>query len=176
MASCGAGVTANEPDQPSSTRSPLLDRKAHRPSWAAEKRAFQTLPYGLLSLTWIDGMALIHRKLEATLEALGLEPIEVEPGQPFDPLVHAAITREAHGDLEEGQVIAEVQRGYRLGERLLRPTLVRVSSGPAEKADLETSADETASVDETASADAASSPDESASLDAAASEEETGSS
>jgi molecular chaperone GrpE len=115
------------------------------------ERAFQTLPYGLLSLTWIDGVALIHRKLEATLQATGLEPIEVEPGQSFDPLVHAAISREVHEDLEEGQVIAEVQRGYKLGERLLRPTLVRVSSGPAQKTDGERSANGTASADTAAS-------------------------
>jgi len=97
------------------------------------ERAFQTLPYGLLSLTWIDGIVLIHRKLEAALQAEGLTPIEVKPGQPFDPLVHEAITREPHEEFEEGQVIAEVQRGYKLGEQVLRPTLVRVSSGPPEK-------------------------------------------
>lgn len=97
------------------------------------ERAFQTLPYGLLSLTWIDGIALIHRKLEAALQAEGLTPIEVKPGQPFDPLVHEAITREPHEEFEEGQVIAEVQKGYKLGEQVLRPTLVRVSSGPPEK-------------------------------------------
>ncbi len=96
------------------------------------ERAFQTLPFGLLSLTWMDGIALIHRKLEAALQAEGLALIEVEPGQPFDPLVHEAVTHEPREDFEEGQVIAEVQRGYKLSERVLRPTLVRVSSGPPE--------------------------------------------
>ena len=98
------------------------------------ERAFQTLPSHLLSLTWIDGPALIHRKLEAALQAEGLTPIAVEPGQPFDPLLHEAVTRETHEDFEEGQVIAELQKGYKLGHRVLRPTLVRVSSGPPEKA------------------------------------------
>ena len=93
-------------------------------------RAFETLPYGLVSLTWIDGISLIHRKLEAALQAEGLAAVELEPGQTFDPLVHEAITREPHGEFEEGQVIAEVQKGYKLGDRVLRPTLVRVSSGP----------------------------------------------
>jgi len=102
------------------------------------ERAFQTLPSSLLSLTWIDGIALIHRKLEATLQAEGLTPIVAEPGQPFDPLVHEAVTRETHEHFEEGQVIAEVQKGYKLGERVLRPTLFRVSSGPPEKAKEET--------------------------------------
>jgi len=97
------------------------------------ERAFSTLPPGLMGLTWIDGVALIHRKLEAALEAEGLTVIGVEPGQFFDPLVHEAVTRESHDTFDEGQVIAEVQRGYKLGELLLRPSLVRVSSGPAEQ-------------------------------------------
>jgi len=68
--------------------------------------------------------------------------VEVEPGQPFNPLLHEAITREVHEDFEEGQVIAEVQKGYKLGERLLRPTLVRVSSGPPESEDVVEEEDE----------------------------------
>jgi molecular chaperone GrpE len=106
------------------------------------ERAFQTLPYGLLSLTWIDGVSLVHRKLEATLQAEGLAPVEVESGQPFDPQLHEAITREVHEDFEEGQVVAEVQKGYKLGERLLRPTLVRVSSGPPVKEEVVVEEDE----------------------------------
>jgi molecular chaperone GrpE len=97
------------------------------------ERAFQTLPYGLLPLTWVDGIALIHRKLEAALQAEGLVLIEVEPGQPFDPLLHGAVTHEPHEDFEAGQVIAEVQKGYKLGARVLRPTLVRVSSGASKQ-------------------------------------------
>ena len=81
---------------------------------------------GYSVLTAADGEA----GLEAALEAEGLAPIAVEPGQPFDPLVHEAITREVHEDFEEDQVIAEVQKGYKLGERVLRPTLVRFSGGP----------------------------------------------
>jgi len=107
------------------------------------ERAFATLPPALLSLSWIDGIALIHRRLEAALQAEGLTPIEVQPGESFDPLLHEAITHEAHEDFEEGQVIAEVQRGYKLGDRMLRPTLVRVSSGPPEKEAAEKTAEET---------------------------------
>ena len=105
------------------------------------ERAFHTLPYGLMSLTWIDGIALIKRKLEAALEAEGLSSVAVEPGQAFDPLLQQAITREEHVDFEDGQVIAEVQKGYMLGDRLLRPTLVRVSSGPPSEAAKETLGD-----------------------------------
>lgn len=92
------------------------------------ERAFQTLPSNLLSLTWIDGVALIYRKLQAMLEAEGLTLIETE-GQSFDPLVHEAVTYEESAEHEEGQIIGEVQRGYKLGDRVLRPALVRVAKG-----------------------------------------------
>ena len=92
-------------------------------------RAFQTLPPGLRNLTWIDGVFLIHRKLLAILENEGLTHIEAE-GQLFDPSIHEAVTHEPSTEYEEGQVIGEVQKGYKLGERVLRPSLVRVSAGP----------------------------------------------
>ena len=92
------------------------------------ERAFQTLPSNLLSLTWIDGVALIYRRLQAILDGEGLTPMETE-GQSFDPLVHEAVTYEESDDHEEGQIIGEVQRGYKLGDRVLRPALVRVAKG-----------------------------------------------
>jgi len=92
------------------------------------ERAFQTLPSNLLSLTWIDGVALIYRKLQAVLGGEGLILIETE-GQSFDPLLHEAITYEESAEHEEGQIIGEVQRGYKLGDRVLRPALVRVAKG-----------------------------------------------
>ena len=99
------------------------------------ERAFQTLPKSLLSFTWIDGIALIYRRLQAILEAEGLSVIETE-GQDFDPLLHEAVTYEESNDYEEGQIIGEVQKGYRLGDRVLRPALVRVAKGrPASKAE-----------------------------------------
>jgi molecular chaperone GrpE len=99
------------------------------------ERAFQTLPSNLLSLTWIDGIVLIYRKLQAILEAEGLTLMETE-GQSFDPLVHEAITYEESAEHQEGQIIGEVQKGYKLGERILRPALVRVAKGkPTPKAE-----------------------------------------
>lgn len=92
------------------------------------ERAFQTLPPGLSSLTWIDGIFLIYRKLLAILEAEGLTPIETQ-GQVFDPSVHEAVTHEPSTEYEEGHIIGEVQKGYKLGDRVLRPSLVRVSAG-----------------------------------------------
>ena len=92
------------------------------------ERAFQTLPRNLLSLTWIDGVALIYRRLQAILDGEGLTPMETE-GQSFDPLVHEAVTYEESAEHQEGQIIGEVQKGYNLGDRVLRPALVRVAKG-----------------------------------------------
>ena len=92
------------------------------------ERAFQTLPRNLLSLTWIDGVALIYRRLQAILDGEGLAPMETE-GQSFDPLVHEAVTYEESAEHQEGQIIGEVQKGYNLGDRVLRPALVRVAKG-----------------------------------------------
>jgi len=90
------------------------------------ERAVQTLPPGLQSLTWVEGVFLIKRKLEVILEAEGLKPIETA-GKFFDPLYHEAVTYEDVPGYEDGQIIGEVQRGYMLGDRVIRPALVRVA-------------------------------------------------
>jgi len=90
------------------------------------ERAVQTLPPGLQSLTWVEGIFLIKRKLEVILEAEGLKPIETA-GKFFDPLYHEAVTYEDVPGYEDGQIIGEVQRGYTLGDRVIRPALVRVA-------------------------------------------------
>jgi molecular chaperone GrpE len=92
------------------------------------QRAFRTVPDNLRGLTWMDGVALIYRRLQAILEAEGLTLMETE-GQSFDPLLHEAVTYEESEEHEEGQIIGEVQRGYKLGDRVLRPALVRVAKG-----------------------------------------------
>jgi molecular chaperone GrpE len=94
------------------------------------ERAVQTLPPGLQTLTWVDGIFLIKRKLEAILEMEGVRPIETA-GKSFDPLYHEAVTYEEASNYEDGQIIGEVQRGYMLGDRVLRPALVRVARAPA---------------------------------------------
>lgn len=93
-------------------------------------RAFQTVPEGLNELTWVDGMRLIARKLQASLEAEGLQPIEAV-GLPFDPNVHEAVIHEETDKVDEGIVIAELQKGYKLNDRVLRPSLVKVAKKKA---------------------------------------------
>lgn len=75
---------------------------------------------------WVSGFALIQRKLNNTLLSEGLSIIETE-GQNFDPTLHEAITHEAAEGYQTNQIIGEVRKGYKLGERVLRPALVRVA-------------------------------------------------
>jgi molecular chaperone GrpE len=74
---------------------------------------------------FVSGLELVVREFEAALEKLGVVPIEAE-GRPFDPALHEAIGGVEGGDVEVDTVVDEVQRGYRLHDRVLRPSLVRV--------------------------------------------------
>lgn len=75
---------------------------------------------------WADGVELIYRKLRSVLEAEGVESIEAL-GQPFDPNLHEAISHEESDEQPAGYVIDVVQQGYRMGDQVLRPALVRVA-------------------------------------------------
>jgi molecular chaperone GrpE len=90
------------------------------------ERAFQTLPLDLMGMTWLEGIALIQRKLQMLLEQEGVTVIETE-GRLFDPTLHQAVTHEESEEHEEGQIIGEVQKGYKMGDKVLRPSLVRVA-------------------------------------------------
>lgn len=76
--------------------------------------------------SWADGMQLIARKFQSVLEAEGVIHIEAA-GQPFDPNFHEAISSEPSEEVESGHVIEVVQNGYLLGERVIRPAMVRVA-------------------------------------------------
>ncbi len=88
------------------------------------ERAFASLPPRLAKLTWVDGIRLIERKLRASLEAQGLSDIKAQ-GEPFDPNLHEAVR---HGKGKEGIVIEELQKGYRLHDRVIRPAMVVVGN------------------------------------------------
>ena len=90
-------------------------------------RAMKTVPDDLRQHPWVDGVALIQRKFQTILESEGVKPIEVKPGDPFDPTQHEAMTHEESAERKEGEIIAEVQKGYRFRAEVLRPTLVRVA-------------------------------------------------
>ena len=93
------------------------------------ERAFEALPDNPSSATWVDGVRLIEQKLQGLLKQEGVVPIEAA-GKEFDPFLHQALTHEPSEEVPEGQVIAEVQTGYQVGDRVLRPSVVRVSAGP----------------------------------------------
>jgi molecular chaperone GrpE len=79
-----------------------------------------------------EGVTLIYRQLMDMLAGRGVMPIEAL-GQPFDPAVHEAVAKVAAGEEEEeGTVAVEMQRGYRLGERVLRPSKVGVVASEGE--------------------------------------------
>ena len=87
------------------------------------ERALQNRP---ADDAWASGIDLIVRKLQNILESEGVKRIEVN-GAAFDPNFHEAISHEPSEDVESGHVIAVVQNGYMLGERVMRPALVRVA-------------------------------------------------
>ena len=72
------------------------------------------------------GVELIHGKLHDLLRKQGVTPMEVV-GADFDPNVHMAVMHEASPEHREGEVIAELQKGYMLNDRLLRPAMVKVA-------------------------------------------------
>jgi molecular chaperone GrpE len=74
----------------------------------------------------VSGIELIAHKLRSVLEAEGIKRIEAE-GKPFDPNFHEAISHEHNEDFESGYVISVAQNGYTLGEKVIRPALVRVA-------------------------------------------------
>ncbi len=97
------------------------------------ERAFGSLDAHIAGMTWFDGVHLIYRKLIALLESTGVKPIKTE-GETFDPQFHEAV---AHVEGEENKVISEVQRGYLLHDRVLRPAMVVVGKGAEEKTETE---------------------------------------
>lgn len=80
---------------------------------------------------WLEGIQLVERKLRSTLESEGVTPI-VALGQPFDPNLHEAVVHEPTDAHPDNTVIEELQRGYRLGDRVLRPSLVKVANNPTQ--------------------------------------------
>jgi molecular chaperone GrpE len=88
------------------------------------------MPAELMGVAWIEGIVLLDRKLRALLESEGVTPIEAL-GRLFDPREHEAIASVPATGRSDGEIVAEVQRGYRVRDRVLRPALVAVAAGAA---------------------------------------------
>ncbi len=89
-------------------------------------RAIENLPADADD-PWIEGVRLTERKLRSVIESEGVTQIEAL-GQPFDPNQHEAVLHEETVDHPDNEVIGELQRGYRLHDRIIRPSLVRVAN------------------------------------------------
>ncbi|MDD5598113.1 MAG: nucleotide exchange factor GrpE [Victivallaceae bacterium] len=83
-----------------------------------------------------QGLEMILVEYRKRLDELGVEPFDAV-GKKFDPKLHDAMSHEASDEVEEGHVIRQWNTGYKLGERLLRPATVVVSSGPDDEEDSE---------------------------------------
>ena len=76
---------------------------------------------------FLHGVELINKQLNDVLESLGIQPI-ASVGERFDPHVHEAVVTEPSDEYDPDTVSAEITRGYRIGDRLLRPAMVKVAA------------------------------------------------
>lgn len=89
--------------------------------------AFQNVPPELDGqvVGWVEGFRLVQRKLDKVLDDQHVKPIDTTGN--FDPKLHEAVSYEESEGHEEGQIIAELRKGYQIGNRVIRPALVRVA-------------------------------------------------
>ena len=88
--------------------------------------AVEHVPPNFKDAPWVEGIGAIDRKLRALLEAEGITPMGGE-GEPFDPQTQQAISYEDTADVPDGTVVKILQRGFTIGDRVLRPALVAVA-------------------------------------------------
>jgi molecular chaperone GrpE len=105
----------------------LISRTTRNASSASGKElALENRPQDGNGAEFANGIELIYQKLIATLEKEGVSLMDVD-GQEFDPAFHEALSSEDSEEYESGKIIAVVKSGYVLGDRVLRPALVRVA-------------------------------------------------
>ncbi len=90
-------------------------------------RALESMPEELRGVSWIEGLVLLDRKLRSLLESEGVKPMETV-GKPFDPREHEAMVNVPGTGRPEGEIVAELQRGYTIRDRVLRPAMVAVAA------------------------------------------------
>ena len=93
-------------------------------------RAIDARPEAIADDPWVEGVAAIDRKLRALLESEGVTQVDATPGRPFDPREHEAIASVHGTGRNDGEIVEEVRRGYRLRDRVVRPALVAVAASP----------------------------------------------
>lgn len=90
------------------------------------ERALDNVPAEIAENSWFDGLSGVMRKMNHILEGINAERIP-SVGEAFDPNVHEALSMEASDEYESGVVVKELQAGYRIGDRVIRPALVFVA-------------------------------------------------
>jgi molecular chaperone GrpE len=90
------------------------------------ERALKNRPQEGEGAVWSQGIELIYRKLLNMLENEGVKPMEIK-NDFFDPNLHEAVMSEENSEFESGQIIDVIRQGYVLGDRVLRPAMVRVA-------------------------------------------------
>lgn len=90
------------------------------------ERALKNRPAEGEGAAWANGIELVYRKLLSILENEGVKPMN-PLGMPFDPNMHEAVMMEESPEHESGEIIDVLQNGYMMGDRVLRPAMVRVA-------------------------------------------------
>ena len=90
-------------------------------------RALQVDPEKTTVKSLLDGVEMVHGELLRTLQRFGIERLDVEPGEAFDPNRHEALMRQPHDEYETDHVIQQLQPGYRINDKTIRPAQVSVA-------------------------------------------------
>lgn len=90
------------------------------------ERALAITPTEIAGSSWLEGIHLVQRKLVSILDGMNVKVIDAV-GRPFDPIYHEAIMQEPSDEYESGVVCKELQKGYQLGDRVIRPSIVYVA-------------------------------------------------
>jgi molecular chaperone GrpE len=110
-------------------------------------RAIAHVPPDQQGSPWVEGISAIDRKLHALLDSEGVRESEPAEGQPFDPRQQEAIAYEETTAVPDGTVLRELQRGYRIRDRVLRPSLVSVGKNSGTQSNTSTTTDSGAAPD-----------------------------
>jgi molecular chaperone GrpE len=109
--------------------------------------------HGTENSSLLEGITQVCSQFRRTLTEFGLKEIAANAGHPFDPNLHEAVSHVESGEHPEGHVVEQLQRGYKLADRLLRPARVIVSKGLSAEADSSAKADLPAAAGPSAEAD-----------------------